>query len=147
MNYETMFECSHYTSQIEDARARCIMRGSQPNCLLFPEAIAIKNKLGWVDYGVTYHGLLIKRWNGETFEAVEISKINEEPMELDVTKPMQTRDGRKVKMLTTIAKGRYPLVGLVEDGNHEQAIQWTADGNPALNGARWELMNVPEVTG
>jgi len=43
---------------------------------------------------------------------------------LDFTKPVQTKDGRKVRILCTDAPGDYPVVGLL--GN--TPYSWTIDG-------------------
>ena len=42
--------------------------------------------------------------------------------ELDLTKPMQTRDGRKVELLTDNLSGDYPLVGLVTEADGSRLL-------------------------
>lgn len=48
---------------------------------------------------------------------------------VDFTKPVTTRDGRKVRILCTDAKGDCPVVGLItyRDGS-EGISQWLPDG-------------------
>lgn len=52
------------------------------------------------------------------------------------TKRLITRDGRKVnRILCTDVNGRYPIVAVIEshDGNTEQALSFTKDGNYFVN--------------
>lgn len=72
---------------------------------------------------------------------------------LDLTKPVQTRNGRPVRILATDAKGGQSVAGLVTDrGGYETAYLWSAHGhhfgNDADNGPRvtddFDLVNVPE---
>ena len=65
---------------------------------------------------------------------------------LDLTKPVQTRDGRPVRILCMDRKSKYPIVGLVlkKDGS-ETTESWLADGGyhyPACIGEN-DLINVP----
>lgn len=47
----------------------------------------------------------------------------------DPTKPVQTRGGRKARIIATDAKGPYPIVALVDSGcSHESAESYTNDG-------------------
>jgi hypothetical protein len=66
-------------------------------------------------------------------------------MAIDWTKPVQTRDGRKVRVLCTDAPGsQYPVIGLIEgDGDPET---WTIGGVYAANGAtsNLDIINAPE---
>ena len=66
-------------------------------------------------------------------------------MSIDFTKPLQTRNGRKLRLLCTGAPGDYPVICLREDD--KVLMSFTLDG--ALY--KWEpanhpsnLMNVPE---
>ena len=64
-------------------------------------------------------------------------------MTLDLTKPMQTRDGQPVEIITT--KGRYPkfpIVGYI--GSFEYLELWALDGSNRVAQGRAELVNVPE---
>ena len=62
-------------------------------------------------------------------------------MSIDFTKPLQTRDGRKVRLLCTDAHEPYPIVCLCEDT--KLFAMFTPDGKPPVGG-RNDLMNVPE---
>ena len=46
---------------------------------------------------------------------------------LDLTKPVRTRDGRKVRIICTDAPGQYSIVGLI-DGVLEAASVWPDQG-------------------
>lgn len=64
-------------------------------------------------------------------------------MSLDLSKPVQTRDGRKVRILCTDAGGERPVVGLI-DGC---VWRWTGggyDSNGNYRSAQYDLVNVPE---
>ena len=64
-------------------------------------------------------------------------------MTFDPTKPVQTRDGRKVELITT--KGREPwvLVGYIDDGT--QVVEWLKDGSRMQShDIGIDLINVPE---
>lgn len=63
---------------------------------------------------------------------------------LDLTKPVQTRDGRPVRILCTDRVGKYQMVGLILEDGHEYVETWN------LNGQKYEgiisdidLINVP----
>lgn len=45
---------------------------------------------------------------------------------LDLTKPVQTRDGRKVRLLCTDGPGNHPVVGFIDGSLY--AHSWTYDG-------------------
>lgn len=66
---------------------------------------------------------------------------------IDWTKPVQTRDGRKVRVLCTDMKQRTsPVAGLITSSDGEEYQQsWGADGllAPRCKGAA-DLINVPE---
>lgn len=47
---------------------------------------------------------------------------------IDPSKQYTTRDGMAVRILATDAKGRHPIVGLVDVENAEYPRQWTEDG-------------------
>ena len=52
---------------------------------------------------------------------------------IDFTKPVQTKDGRSVRILCTDANSPYPIVGLVNgvsdsEGGCEYVLSWTRDG-------------------
>lgn len=67
-------------------------------------------------------------------------------MPLDITKPVQTRDGRKVRILATDMKGNYPLVGLVTELSGNEIIHtYDVDGVfvTLRKGSPHDLINVP----
>jgi len=48
---------------------------------------------------------------------------------IDFTKPVQTRDGKPVRILCTDMNNPvYPIVGLVNYGREEHVITWTIEG-------------------
>jgi hypothetical protein len=49
-------------------------------------------------------------------------------MAIDLNKPVQTRDGRKVRIVATDVKGVYPIIALVEADDCEDVNTYTADG-------------------
>ena len=64
---------------------------------------------------------------------------------IDLNKPLETRDGKKVRMLCTDAKGKYPVVGLIHYPNEDRARTWTKEGKFSFNGERKnDLVNVSE---
>lgn len=66
---------------------------------------------------------------------------------LDLTAPVQTREGNSVRILATNRKGRYPVVGLVLVGDREDLSSWTDDGRPHERIAEelpGDLVNVPQ---
>ena len=70
-------------------------------------------------------------------------------MTFDPTKPVQTRDGRKARILCTDAKGGQPIVALVTtfDNEAEHVVRFRSDGGCYSRGADpvHDLINVPEV--
>jgi hypothetical protein len=67
-------------------------------------------------------------------------------MKIDFTKPVQTRDGRKVRILCTDAGEPFPIVGICEDLTSGRFAQrWTADGYYLDNGKqdRVDLIQAP----
>ena len=68
---------------------------------------------------------------------------------LDLTKPVQTRDGCKVRILCADRKGTaYPIVGLIErEGGEgvERVVSWTLTGGVINGNCRCidDLINVP----
>lgn len=67
---------------------------------------------------------------------------------LDLSKPVQTRDGRPVRILSTDRRGgEYPIVALVSTGEIENVATFTIDGK--CGGAicrphTHDLVNIPE---
>lgn len=67
-------------------------------------------------------------------------------IKLDLTKPVQTKDGKPVRILCTDAKNTsgYSVVGLIGMGEHESMQRWKTDGTPATVNTCFNLVNVPE---
>lgn len=71
-------------------------------------------------------------------------------MTLDLTKPVQTRDGRKARIIATDRKSANPVVALVElvteRGECEMTCSYTLDGSYYTSGTvtKSDLVNVPE---
>lgn len=66
--------------------------------------------------------------------------------QLDLTKPVQTHDGRPVRILCTDAAGEYPVVGIEKDGEKDTVRRWTKDGRFATYSRgphSHDLINVP----
>ena len=51
---------------------------------------------------------------------------------INCNKSYTTRDGFPVRIIATDAKGRFPIVGLVDMKNAEYARHWTAEGKADL---------------
>ena len=70
-------------------------------------------------------------------------------MKLDLTKPVQTRDGRKARILCTDAHIGMPVIALVaEPSASERVVLYGADGNffaDKTEESRNDLVNVPET--
>lgn len=63
---------------------------------------------------------------------------------LDLTKPVQTRDGRPVRILCMDRKGEYPVVGLVTENNRECVRSWPTSGRFYVDDIQGlDLINVP----
>lgn len=61
---------------------------------------------------------------------------------IDLTKPLQTRDGRPVRLLCADAKGPAPLVGLIDQQSGEYPERWHLSGRiwiiPADPNSYWD---------
>lgn len=70
--------------------------------------------------------------------------LKEEPVKtFDPTKPVQTRDGRKARIICTDAKGNYPIIYLTNsDGDNELARHATKDGIN-FHSSKYDLINIP----
>ena len=63
---------------------------------------------------------------------------------LDLTKPLQTRDGRNVTLITTNGRDPWPLVGYTGDDYGVPKV-WDKNGNYIKEIDRsFDLMNAPE---
>lgn len=63
-------------------------------------------------------------------------------MPLDLSKPVQTRDGRKVRILCTDGHESWPIVGLIEGVTYPDV--WRADGSYGAINPHADIVNVPE---
>jgi hypothetical protein len=80
---------------------------------------------------------------------MDAQRTPEERNMLDLTKPVQTREGHKVRILcTNRAGGLYPIVALVDEGRGiEVTGSWTRDGlNVVGDPSPRDLINVPPPT-
>lgn len=65
---------------------------------------------------------------------------------IDLTKPVQTRDGRQVRILCCDAEGPYPVIALLRDFGGEVPMTYTFSGcqyGPDQQSSS-DLVNVPE---
>lgn len=66
-------------------------------------------------------------------------------MTFDPKKPVQTRDGRKVRIICTDVRSAYPIIALIEMGNGgESRMSYAADGTSMYCTPSAQLINVPE---
>jgi hypothetical protein len=67
-------------------------------------------------------------------------------MKFDPTKPVQTRDGRKARIICTDAKGGNPIVALrtSENGKYEVMELYYEDGRCQASSPGCDLINIPE---
>ena len=66
---------------------------------------------------------------------------------IDFNKPVQTRDGRKVRILCTDANSAFPVVGLIIDGGEFDTLEtWDSTGccYEKRTADEDDLINVPE---
>jgi len=70
-------------------------------------------------------------------------------MTFDPTKPVQTRDGRKARIICTDKKSISTIVALVEDENGEEGIiSYLGSGTVFINGeSPVDLINIEEGEG
>ena len=52
---------------------------------------------------------------------------------LNMNKPVQTRDGRKARIIATDKKGDYPIVALIDDGSYDELTSYTKEGLAIIN--------------
>lgn len=65
---------------------------------------------------------------------------------LDLKKPVQTRSGQSVRILTTDRQGEYPVVGLISYASGEERVEtWALDGRNYKLGLpdSMDLVNTP----
>lgn len=64
---------------------------------------------------------------------------------LDLTQPVQTRDGRPVRILCTNAKSDDPIVGLIlHESGFESPAMWKPNGQWAHTSGDADLINAPQ---
>ncbi len=67
-----------------------------------------------------------------------------ETKKFDPKKPVQTRDGKPVRIVCTDASGPYPIVAIIEEQRGD-AYRYTAEGDLHLgHETGLDLLNVPE---
>ena len=67
-------------------------------------------------------------------------------MALDFTKPVQTRSGLKVTILTTEARSNWPVIGLIHEPAKDTGCVWTLKGAfRADEPSEFDLVQVPET--
>ena len=59
----------------------------------------------------------------------------------DFTKPVQTRSGLPVTIITTEGRGKYPVLGYIDQD--EVPFRWDENGEHTISDA-FNLINVPE---
>lgn len=64
-----------------------------------------------------------------------------ETKNLDLRKPVQTRSGLPVRILCTDRKGKHPIHGLIDSGDHDGSCSWTLEGKWLRE--EWDLVQVP----
>lgn len=65
---------------------------------------------------------------------------------LDLTKPVQTRDGRPVRILATDLRSEYPVTGIISHPGYDEVETWTLDGAFVSSDEHPDdLVNVPET--
>ena len=70
-------------------------------------------------------------------------------MSFDPNKPVQTREGKKARIICTDAKNDFPIIALVEDGCYETQEGFTLDGyfhrDKCYQPSQRDLVNIPET--
>lgn len=65
---------------------------------------------------------------------------------LDLTKPVQTRDGHPVRILEIGLRSEYPVVGIISRPGYDEVETWTLDGAFVSSDEHPDdLVNVPET--
>lgn len=86
--------------------------------------------------------------NFELVKEPEVTpKLDLTASKLDLTKPVQTRDGRPVRILCTDAGKIKPVVGLIKTPTGDMVFSWSPSGRRytiVKTGHRTDLINVPE---
>ena len=76
-------------------------------------------------------------------EKLNVMSIKETKM-TDFTKPVQTRSGLPVTIITTEGRGVYPIIGYVDDSTLPAG--WSKDGRDGAHYSdySYDLINIPE---
>jgi hypothetical protein len=61
---------------------------------------------------------------------------------IDFSKPLRTKDGLPVTLVTTAGREPYPVVGFI--GDYYMPKCWTKTGNYSIVPNEYDLVNVPE---
>lgn len=66
-------------------------------------------------------------------------------MQVDLTKPVQTKGGRRARVICTdAANSSYPVLVLIaDDFGHEDVVRYDSAGYHAGGAGAWDLINVP----
>lgn len=65
----------------------------------------------------------------------------------DPTKPVQTRGGRKARIICTDREGEWPIIALVESSDGEDVRTFDREGRWFVSAnSLGDLVNIPEVT-
>jgi len=64
---------------------------------------------------------------------------------LDLTKPVQIKNGTPVKILYTDLTGDYPILGIIETEKEKTFMTWSKNGEFGIGTKyKYDLENVPE---
>lgn len=64
---------------------------------------------------------------------------------IDFTKPVQTRDGKRVRILCTDATRTQPVIGTIYEDVSDEIYTWSITGEwMTTKGTKYDLINVPE---
>ncbi len=64
-------------------------------------------------------------------------------MTFDPPEPVQTRDGRKARIVCTDVNGHYPIIALVDYHGTELVHHFNADGKACTGSRGSDLINIP----
>ena len=106
--------------------------GGEPDSCLKPDSVhtvAAVDDIGWLKIENSAY-----LFDPDKFELVSI----------DWTKPIQTRDGRTVKLLTTECLGRFPVLANIEGEDATEKFTITGKYLAEFYHDNWDLENVPE---
>lgn len=89
------------------------------------------------------HGNIMRQWNIIGYKRKAVPSAA--PAPLDFTKPIQTRDGRPVRILCTDGRNKtHPVAGYI--GDDTAISMWGIEGSRVKNKQRFDdLINAPDV--